>query len=216
MRAGRCAARWRDSASRARQSCGFSSISRRHSRVNRSGCPGADGQRFEPIEREVGAIGRDLDRASPRSPPPPARCPSATRTSPRFRYAGTARASRSIAPEAPGRLGVVLAAHRLEADLVLEERENRLALRPRVDVGELRQPLPRVVGLGPLMLFLVQLLQVEQRVLVLRIEPQHLVERLERAIDEAAALVVEARGRAARRRAPAGSASAAAAGSGAR
>ena len=42
------------------------------------------------------------------------------------------------------------------------------------------------------MLFLVQLLQVEQRVFVLRIEPQHFVERLERAIDEPAALVVEA------------------------
>ena len=41
------------------------------------------------------------------------------------------------------------------------------------------------------MLLFVELLQVEQRVLVLRIEPQHLVERLERAVDEAAALVVE-------------------------
>ena len=64
--------------------------------------------------------------------------------------------------------------------------------------GEL---LPRRVGLGPLVLLFVQLLEVDQRVLVLGIEPQHLVERLERAIDEAAALVVEARGRAARRRA---------------
>ena len=87
---------------------------------------------------------------------------------------------------------IVLAAHRLEADLVLEERENRLALRLRVDRGELGQALARVVGLGPLVLFFVQLLQVDERVLVLRIEPQHFVERLERAIDEAAALVVEA------------------------
>ena len=47
-------------------------------------------------------------------------------------------------------------------------------------------------ALVPLMLLFVQLLQVEQRVLVLRIEPQHLVERLERAIDEPAALEVEA------------------------
>jgi hypothetical protein len=38
----------------------------------------------------------------------------------------------------------------------------------------------------------VQFLQVEQGVLVLGVEPQHLVERLERAIHEAAALVVEA------------------------
>ena len=52
--------------------------------------------------------------------------------------------------------------------------------------------LPNLVGLVPLMLLFVQLLQVEQRVLILRIEPQHLVERFERAIDEAAALEVEA------------------------
>ena len=42
------------------------------------------------------------------------------------------------------------------------------------------------------MLLFVQLLEVDERVLVLRIEPQHLVERFERAIDEPAALVVEA------------------------
>ena len=58
--------------------------------------------------------------------------------------------------------------------------------------ASLRQALARVVRLGPLMLLLVQLLEVDQRVFVLRVEPQHLVERLERAIDESAALVVEA------------------------
>ena len=42
------------------------------------------------------------------------------------------------------------------------------------------------------MLLFVQLLQVEQRVLILRVEAQHLVERFERAIDEAAALEIEA------------------------
>ena len=41
------------------------------------------------------------------------------------------------------------------------------------------------------MLLLVQLLQVHQRIFVFRIQAQHLVERLERTIDEAAALVVE-------------------------
>ena len=30
-----------------------------------------------------------------------------------------------------------------------------MALRPRVDVGQLRQPPPRVVGLEPLMLFFI-------------------------------------------------------------
>ena len=49
------------------------------------GVAGADRERLEPIEREIGAVGRDLDRPSPRSPPRRARCPSATRTSPRFR-----------------------------------------------------------------------------------------------------------------------------------
>ena len=42
------------------------------------------------------------------------------------------------------------------------------------------------------MLLLVQLLEVHEGVLVLRIEAEHLVERLERAIDESAALVIEA------------------------
>ena len=42
------------------------------------------------------------------------------------------------------------------------------------------------------MLLFVQLLQVDQGVRVLRLEPQHLAERLERPIDEPAALVVEA------------------------
>ena len=63
--------------------------------------------------------------------------------------------------EAPGRFGQVLAAHRLEPDLVLEERQNGLALRLRFGRGELGQPLTRVVRVGPLVLFLLQLLQVD-------------------------------------------------------
>ena len=55
-----------------------------------------------------------------------------------------------------------------------------------------RQLLAGRVGLGPLVLLFVQLLEVGERVLVLGIEPQHFGERLERPIDEAAALVVEA------------------------
>ena len=47
------------------------------------------------------------------------------------------------------------------------------------------------IGIVPLMLLLVELLQVEQRVLIARIEPQHFVERFECAIDEAAALEIE-------------------------
>src|SRR2546430_9569159 len=43
---------------------------------------------------------------------------------------------------------------------------------------------PRVVGLGPLMLLFMQLLKVDERVLVFRIEAKHLVEGFERAIDE--------------------------------
>ena len=89
------------------------------------------------------------------------------------------------------RLDVIPAAHRLEPDFVLEERQNRLTLRPRVDRCELREPLARVIRLGPFMLFLVQLLEVHEGVLVLRIEPQHLVERLVGAVHESAAFVVE-------------------------
>ena len=42
------------------------------------------------------------------------------------------------------------------------------------------------------MLVFVQLLDVHERVLVVRIDPEDLVERFERAIDESAALEVEA------------------------
>jgi hypothetical protein len=59
-------------------------------------------------------------------------------------------------------------------------------------VGQLGQALTCVVRLDPLVLLLVQLLQIEQRVLVVRIELQHFVERLERPFDEPAALVIGA------------------------
>ena len=57
---------------------------------------------------------------------------------------------------------------------------------------ERRQPLPRRVRVVPLMLLLVELLEVRQRVPVVGIEPEHVGERRQRAVDEAAALVVEA------------------------
>ena len=77
------------------------------------------------------------------------------------------------------------------AELVLEERQDPL-WRGESDVGRRgRELLPHRVGLVPLVLVLVQLLEVRQRVAVPRIEPQHFGERLDRAIDEAAAAVVE-------------------------
>ncbi len=55
-----------------------------------------------------------------------------------------------------------------------------------------RKLLPRRIGLRPLVLLFVQLLQVRQRVLIVRIEAQAFAERLERPVDEPALLVVEA------------------------
>ena len=81
---------------------------------------------------------------------------------------------------------------RFGAELVLEKRQDRLVARLRVGTAQRDQLLANAMRVGPLMLFFVQLLQVEQRVLVRRIHPDHFVERLERAIDEAAALEVEA------------------------
>lgn len=76
------------------------------------------------------------------------------------------------------------------ADLVGEERENLLILGSpaAVDPCDLLAHLQRV---RPLPLFLVQLLQVDERVAVQWIEPHHLLERLERAIDEPAMAEVE-------------------------
>ena len=62
----------------------------------------------------------------------------------------------------------------------------------RLGPRDLREPLADRRRLVPLMLILVEPLELQQRVLVLRIEPQHFGERLDGAIDEAAAPVVEA------------------------
>ena len=81
----------------------------------------------------------------------------------------------------------------LVAQLVLQKRQDRVVARAQwsgsVDLGQL---LPDVVGLGPLVLLLVQLLELHQRVPVLGIEPQHFLERLVRAVDETAAAKVQA------------------------
>src|SRR5687768_7374431 len=92
--------------------------------------------------------------------------------------------------KARDRSGVVSTGNGLEAELVLEECENGLT------AAVLGAPLtsersPDVIGLLPLMLILVQLLDVQQRVLVVRIDPDDLVERFEGAIDKPPTLEVE-------------------------
>ena len=94
--------------------------------------------------------------------------------------------------EAPRRFAGVPCAHGIDADGILEKREDAVGAR-RVGRGiEGGDLLLQLVGFLPLLLLLVQLLQVHQRVAVAGIEPQHLLERLVRAIDEAAAAEVQA------------------------
>ncbi len=94
--------------------------------------------------------------------------------------------------EAPGRLVEAAFLERLQAQLVLEERQDRLRLRLVGRAGDLREALPRDVGLLPLVLVFLQLLQVDERGLVVRIELQDVRERRDGAVDESAAAVVEA------------------------
>ena len=94
--------------------------------------------------------------------------------------------------EAPGRLVEPAVLERLQAELVLEKREDRLRLRLVGRAGDLREPLARDVGLLPLVLVFLQLLQVDERGLVVGIELQHVGERRDRAVDESAAAIVEA------------------------
>ena len=112
--------------------------------------------------------------------------------SPRFRYAGTTRAIEiDCRLESRDGAGVVAAGDRLQSQLVLEKGENRLAAAVLGAALAAERP-PDVVRLLPLVLIFVELLDVQQRVLVVRIDPDDLVERFERAIDEPAALEVEA------------------------
>ena len=87
--------------------------------------------------------------------------------------------------------GVVAASDRLQPELVLEKGENGLAAAV-LGAALAAERSADLIGLLPLMLIFVQLLDVQQRVLVVGIEPDDLVERFERAIDEPAALEVEA------------------------
>ena len=86
------------------------------------------------------------------------------------------------------RFRVIRPLERLGAELVLQEAEDREMAGLRRRGIERRQLLARLVCLVPLVLFLVQLLEIRQRVLVVRIEAQDVVECRQRAVDEAAAL----------------------------
>ena len=109
-----------------------------------------------------------------------------------MRYAGAFAGSRSIAASKRRAASVVVhPLQRVEPELVLEERERLLVPRLRQRTLPAGKLLPGRVRVGPLVLLFVQLLEIGQRVLVVAIEPQHFGERLERAIDEAAVLVVE-------------------------
>ncbi len=91
--------------------------------------------------------------------------------SPRFRYAGT-----TPGVEIDGRLetrdrrsGVVAAGHCLKAELVFQKRQNGLAASV-FGACLAAERSPHIVRLLPLMLILVQLLDVQQRVLVVGID----------------------------------------------
>ena len=84
-----------------------------------------------------------------------------------------------------------LVLERLQPELVLEKRQNRLRLRLIGRSGDLRETLARDVRLLPLVLVFLQLFEVDERRLVVRIELQHVGERRDRAIDESAAPIVE-------------------------
>ena len=90
------------------------------------------------------------------------------------------------------RPGVVAMRQGLQAELVLEKREDALAA-PIFSAALMPERAANVVGLLPLMLVFVQLLDVHERVVVVRIQLQHFVERFERPVDEAAALEVQAK-----------------------
>ena len=135
-------ARWRASASRARQSCGLPAIScRQHRRRTVRGASSRGVGALEPIERQIGPVRRRRRGRAPTVDAAPARSPCRSRRSPRFRYAGTVAGSRSMAASkrraARGQVAALLG---LEAELVLEEREDhRRAARP-LALGARRAP----------------------------------------------------------------------------
>ena len=80
---------------------------------------------------------------------------------------------------------------RLQSELVLEERQDQLRLRLLRRPGNARQAPARHVRFLPLVLVFLQLLQIEQRRLVVGVELQHLGEHRHRPVHETAAPVVE-------------------------
>ena len=92
--------------------------------------------------------------------------------------------------ESRDRAGVVAAGDGLQPELVFEEGEYGLAA-AILGASLAAQGAADIVGLLPLMLIFVKLLDIEQRVLVVGIDPDDLVERFERAIDESATLEIE-------------------------
>ena len=78
----------------------------------------------------------------------------------------------------------------MKPELVFQKRQDSLTAEIVV-AALIAERSANLVGLLPLMLIFVELLDVQQRVLVVRIEAEHLVERFEGAIDKTAALEVE-------------------------
>ena len=88
------------------------------------------------------------------------------------------------------RLGWLTSLREGASDLVTEEAQDLLIVRvgAGVNPGDL---LAHTECVRPLVLVLVELLQVDERVPVFRVEPDHLLERLERAVHEPAVPEIE-------------------------
>ena len=72
-------------------------MKRRHCSSNRCGVPCCVVEALEPLQREMGALGADLDQLLPGGHRARAVSPACSRTSPRFRYAGVVAESSAIA-----------------------------------------------------------------------------------------------------------------------
>ena len=160
----------------------------------------ADGERLESAEGEVRPVRSKLDHLFPNrhglllvafSQPDVAEVQVGGNRAP-VEVDGGSKPTRGLRE--------ILSPHRLQSDLVFEKREDRLALGLRVDGRELVEPLARVVRLQPLVLLLVKLLEVHERIFVLRIEPQHFVERLDARGRRIRRACSRARGRAGHKR----------------
>src|SRR5580765_776637 len=114
------------------------------------GRTGADRDLLESVEREVRAVGGDVDHPLPNLHGfliLALRDADVAEIEVR-RHGSRIETDRAF--ETAGRLRIILAPQRLESDLVLQKRENRLIL--RLGVRQLRKTLPRVVRVVPLVL----------------------------------------------------------------